>query len=78
MARKNPLVEIVKLESLAQIIQGKNILAVLIPQLPRGSSFEQFQEIVAHLRAPDGCPWDREQTHLTLRKHLIEESLRST
>ena len=28
----------------------------------------------ARLRAPDGCPWDREQTHLTLAKHLIEES----
>lgn len=73
-SQEEPSVEIIKLESLAQIFQGKNILAVLIPQLPRGSSFEQFQEIVAHLRAPDGCPWDREQTHLTLRKHLIEES----
>ena len=28
----------------------------------------------ARLRAPDGCPWDREQTHITLAKHLIEES----
>jgi len=28
----------------------------------------------ARLRAPDGCPWDREQTHLTLAKHLIEEA----
>jgi tetrapyrrole methylase family protein/MazG family protein len=29
---------------------------------------------VAHLRAPDGCPWDKEQTHESLRKHLLEES----
>jgi tetrapyrrole methylase family protein/MazG family protein len=49
-------------------------ISLLVPPLPKGSSFEQFQEIIAHLRAPDGCPWDREQTHLTLRKHLIEES----
>ena len=28
----------------------------------------------ARLRAPDGCPWDREQTHLTLATHLIEEA----
>lgn len=28
----------------------------------------------ARLRAPDGCPWDREQTHSSLAKHLIEES----
>jgi len=72
--QEEPTVAIVKLGIFTQTFQGKNILAVLIPQLSRGSSFEQFQEIVAHLRAPDGCPWDREQTHLTLRKHLIEES----
>ena len=30
-------------------------------------------EIVARLRAPDGCPWDREQTHASLRSALIEE-----
>ena len=39
-----------------------------------GTSFEAFAEIVAHLRAPNGCPWDREQTHETLRKHLLEEA----
>ncbi|MDD5369212.1 MAG: nucleoside triphosphate pyrophosphohydrolase, partial [Anaerolineaceae bacterium] len=42
--------------------------------LGEGTSLEAFQEIIAHLRAPDGCPWDRQQTHLTLRKHLLEES----
>jgi tetrapyrrole methylase family protein / MazG family protein len=45
-----------------------------IPSLDEGTSFESFAEIVAHLRAPDGCPWDKEQTHQTLRKHLLEES----
>jgi len=45
-----------------------------IPALGEGTSFESFAEIVAHLRAPDGCPWDREQTHETLRRHLLEES----
>ena len=30
--------------------------------------------LVARLRAPDGCPWDREQDHLSLRKFLLEES----
>lgn len=30
--------------------------------------------IMARLRAPDGCPWDQEQTHRTLRKHLLEET----
>lgn len=30
-------------------------------------------EIVRRLRAPDGCPWDREQTHKSVRGHLVEE-----
>jgi len=44
-----------------------------VPALGEGSSFESFAELVAHLRAPNGCPWDREQTHESLRKHLLEE-----
>jgi len=47
---------------------------IYIPSLGDGTSFESFAEIVAHLRAPDGCPWDREQTHQTLRTHLLEET----
>ena len=53
---------------------GKQAAAVLVPSLGEGTAFEAFQEIIAHLRAPDGCPWDREQTHLSLRQHLLEES----
>lgn len=36
--------------------------------------FEKLVEIMARLRSPGGCPWDREQTHLTLRPYLIEEA----
>lgn len=35
--------------------------------------FEDFKALVAALRAPDGCPWDREQTHKSARKNFIEE-----
>jgi tetrapyrrole methylase family protein/MazG family protein len=45
-----------------------------IPSLGEGTSFEAFQEIIAHLRAPDGCPWDKEQTHQSLRSHLLDEA----
>lgn len=38
------------------------------------SDFYDFCKIVEKLRAPDGCPWDREQTHQTLAKHLLEEA----
>ena len=36
--------------------------------------FERLVELQARLRAPNGCPWDVEQTHLTLRTYLIEEA----
>ncbi len=48
--------------------------ALYVPPLSPDSSLESFQEVVARLRAPDGCPWDREQTHLSLRKYLLEET----
>ncbi len=35
--------------------------------------FQTLVEIVARLRAPGGCPWDREQTHESLKRHLLEE-----
>ncbi len=50
------------------------LTALYIPALGGYSSFESFQEIIAHLRAPEGCPWDREQTHLSLRRYLLEET----
>ncbi|AJS60740.1 nucleoside triphosphate pyrophosphohydrolase [Paenibacillus sp. IHBB 10380] len=40
----------------------------------RQRTFARLHEIVSILRSPDGCPWDREQTHDSLRKNLIEES----
>lgn len=40
---------------------------------PAVTSFEGFQETVARLRSPEGCPWDREQTHQSLRTNLLEE-----
>lgn len=38
------------------------------------SAIEELRQIVARLRAPDGCPWDREQTHASLRGSLLEEA----
>ncbi len=48
--------------------------SLYVPPLGANTSFEEFQELIAHLRAPDGCPWDREQTHLSLRRNLVEET----
>ena len=52
----------------------QHLTSLYLPALGGMSSFEQFQEVIAHLRAPEGCPWDRKQTHLSLRKYLLEEA----
>jgi len=39
-----------------------------------GDLFEKLVAVQARLRAPNGCPWDREQTHQTLRTYLVEEA----
>ena len=35
--------------------------------------FETLVDIIAKLRSPEGCPWDRKQTHASLREYLLEE-----
>lgn len=39
-----------------------------------GENFVQLVELMRRLRAPDGCPWDREQTHESLKRYLLEET----
>jgi tetrapyrrole methylase family protein / MazG family protein len=54
--------------------QIAHLTALFVPALPQPGAFETFQNTIARLRAPDGCPWDREQTHESLRPHLLEET----
>jgi tetrapyrrole methylase family protein/MazG family protein len=54
-----------------------HLTTVYVPALPPLADlrdFDTFRFIVARLRAPDGCPWDREQTHQSLRRFVIEEA----
>jgi tetrapyrrole methylase family protein/MazG family protein len=41
---------------------------------PAGEEFTELVELIARLRAPGGCPWDREQTHETLKPMMLEEA----
>jgi tetrapyrrole methylase family protein/MazG family protein len=63
-----PLAEIDRRDDLA------HLTTLFVPPLSQPSGYLSFQETIAHLRAPEGCPWDREQTHQTLRRHLLEET----
>lgn len=62
-----PLYEIDRHEATA-------MTTLFVTPLPAVSGFEGFQETIARLRSPEGCPWDREQTHASLRANLLEES----
>ncbi len=50
------------------------LTALYVPPLGSGTAFEDFEHLIARLRAPDGCPWDRKQTHASLRPFLLEET----
>jgi MazG family protein len=45
-----------------------------VPSSRGGQRLLDLVRVVARLRAPDGCPWDRAQTHRTLRRHLLDET----
>jgi tetrapyrrole methylase family protein/MazG family protein len=54
-----------------------HLTSLFVPALPPERAVrtpEGLQAIVARLRAPDGCPWDREQTHQSIRANFIEET----
>ena len=44
------------------------------PDADDDHGFVEFVEVIARLRAPDGCPWDREQTHRSIAKNMVEEA----
>jgi len=55
-------------------VQPKAGQGLLTDPVGAGALFEQSAAIMARLRAPDGCPWDREQTFDTIRKYTLEEA----
>jgi MazG family protein len=57
----------------AAALEAPLYLAPIAPELAIAGPWA-MPWISARLRAPDGCPWDQEQTHTSLRKHLLEEA----
>ncbi|UHA75327.1 nucleoside triphosphate pyrophosphohydrolase [Paenibacillus sp. 481] len=68
----------VPLHELDHVEGFANLSLIFVPRTSndavRNRTFARLHEIVAILRSPDGCPWDREQTHQSIRKNLIEET----
>jgi len=73
MIKKVPLYE------LDRGVEVNNLTSVYIPPIDVESptlyrDFNTLKRVVAKLRSPDGCPWDREQTHESLKRYLLEEA----
>lgn len=67
-------VEWLPLYEIDRSVNIAHLTSLYVPAIARAGSFETFQNTIARLRAPDGCPWDREQTHQSLRPNLLEEA----
>jgi tetrapyrrole methylase family protein/MazG family protein len=71
------VLRVVPLFELDRAAELNNLTTIYVPptskQEDRLKEWSTFRDIIAVLRSPEGCPWDREQTHETLKKYLIEE-----
>lgn len=72
--------EVIRTVPLFELDRGmelSNLTTVYVPPAnereQRYKEWQTFREIVAILRSPEGCPWDREQTHESLKRYAIEE-----
>lgn len=68
----------VPLFELDRQVKVNNLTSVYIPPVEDENvlfkNFSKLREIISVLRGPEGCPWDKEQTHETLKRYLIEET----
>lgn len=58
----------------ARAMAGDVEIEIVVGQQPRGHTLLALVQVMARLRGPGGCPWDAEQTHRTLAKHLLDET----
>ena len=74
----NERIERVPLYELDRKVTLDNLTSVYVPPVQDEQimlkNFSKLRSIIATLRGPNGCPWDKEQTHESLKKYLIEET----
>ena len=66
----------VSLEELDREERFDHLTTIFIPALDESSiyDFRRLLDVIARLRGPEGCPWDRKQTHESLARHMVEEA----
>ncbi|EPZ37491.1 Tetrapyrrole methyltransferase [Anoxybacillus ayderensis] len=75
---KQQRIEKVPLYELDRVITVSNLTSVYVPKVENDEllyhDFTTLRRVIATLRGPNGCPWDRKQTHESLKKYLLEET----
>ncbi|WP_066074248.1 nucleoside triphosphate pyrophosphohydrolase [Neobacillus soli] len=75
---KQEHIEKLPLYELDRNVSINNLTSVYVPPVTEEEillkDFSKLRAIIAELRGPNGCPWDKEQTHESLKKYLIEET----
>ncbi|MDQ0157715.1 nucleoside triphosphate pyrophosphohydrolase [Robertmurraya andreesenii] len=75
---KEERVQRVPLFELDREVSLNNLTSVYVPpvsdEVVLYKQFSKLRQIIAELRGPNGCPWDKEQTHHSLKKYLLEEA----
>ena len=76
LGRPDERVEVVALADLDRSFEPDHLTSVYVDAGQRGVATEmaRFYRLVEQLRGPGGCPWDAEQTHHSLTRHLLEEA----
>lgn len=68
----------IPLYELDRVTEINNLTAVYVPPVQTESilykDFDKLREVIATLRGPNGCPWDKKQTHQSLKPYLLEEA----
>jgi tetrapyrrole methylase family protein/MazG family protein len=75
---KDEVIKQVQLHELDHNMELNNLTSVYVPPVKNDAvlykDFLKLRSIIAELRGPNGCPWDKKQTHESLKKYLIEEA----
>jgi tetrapyrrole methylase family protein / MazG family protein len=75
---KEEQLEEIPLYELDRVVKVNNLTSVYVPAVHDDTNlykeFSKLRQVIAELRGPNGCPWDKKQTHNSLKKYLIEEA----
>lgn len=75
---RDQVLKSVPLYELDREAELSNLTSVYVPPVRETEllygEFQALRKVIADLRGPNGCPWDREQTHQSLKKYLVEET----